>query len=54
MCKKLNQRENVYEGAFKVVLEKINSYEPKSCFHMNQHIDHIENFVQEVKTLYFL
>jgi hypothetical protein len=35
------------KGHINVVSKKTNSYEPKSNLHMNQCIDHIENFVQE-------
>ncbi len=46
----VQSREDACDGAFNVVLEKTKSFKPKSNFHMNQKIDHIENFVLELKT----
>lgn len=47
MCRRFNKGE----GHINVVSKKTNSYEPKSNLHMNQNIDHIENFVQESTNL---
>ncbi len=43
--------EDACDGASNVVLEKTQSSKPKSNFHMNQRIDHIEKFVLELITL---
>jgi hypothetical protein len=46
----VQSKEDACYGAFNVVSEKTQSSKPKSNFHMNQKIDHIENFFLELKT----